>query len=77
MTSKNELSSWLEQTERIIRWVISNVPSDRLFENPPHSRHPYANKGFKTYFGEWPALRCKIRYKSHSDSGPNRTVIPV
>jgi hypothetical protein len=57
MTSKNELSSWLAQTERIIHWVIANMPSDRLFENPPHSRHPHADKGFKTYFGEWPALR--------------------
>jgi hypothetical protein len=57
MMSRNELSSWLEQTERIIGWAISNVPSDRLFEIPPHSRHPHADKGFKTYFGDWPALR--------------------
>jgi len=57
MTIKSELASWLEQTERIIGWAISNVPSDRLLESPPHGRHPQADKGFKTYFGEWPALR--------------------
>jgi hypothetical protein len=26
-------------------------------EPPPHGKHPNSDKGFKTYFGEWPALR--------------------
>ena len=57
MSSKSELASRLEQTGSIIRWDVSNVPSDRLVEPPPHRKHPNPHKGFKRYFGEWPALR--------------------
>ena len=56
MSSKNELASRLEQTGSIICWTVSNVPSDRLMEPPPPGKHPNSYKGFKTYFGEWPAL---------------------
>jgi hypothetical protein len=57
MNTKTELASRLHETESIIRWAISNVPVDRLLEPPPHGKHPQSAKGFKTYFGEWPALR--------------------
>jgi len=52
-----ETASRLQETERLIRWAISIVPVDRLLEPPPHAKHPQSAKGFKTYFGDWPALR--------------------
>jgi hypothetical protein len=57
MSSKSELGFRLLETENIIKWAISKIPSDRLLEHPPHGQHPHSDRGFKTYFGEWPALR--------------------
>ncbi|MEW5980696.1 MAG: DinB family protein [Acidobacteriota bacterium] len=57
MSSKTELASRLQETQRIIEWAISRVPSHRLLEPPPHGKHPQSDRGFKTYFGEWSALR--------------------
>jgi hypothetical protein len=57
MRNHTELSPGLQETERIREWAVSKVPSARLLEPPPNSRHPQPEKCFKTYFGEWPALR--------------------
>jgi len=57
MSSKNILTSKIQETESIIQWAISKVPPERILESPPHGKHPQSGKGFKTYFGDWSALR--------------------
>ena len=57
MSSKLELTYKIQETEHIIQWAISNVPSERVLEPPPHGKHTQSVKGFKTYFGDWSALR--------------------
>ncbi|MGE5225164.1 MAG: hypothetical protein ACM3PY_22225 [Omnitrophica WOR_2 bacterium] len=57
MFDKSELASRIRETENIIQWAILKVPLQRVQESPPHGKHPHSDKGFKTYFGDWSALR--------------------
>lgn len=57
MGSKELLMERLEETTRIVEWVILKIPQERILEAPPHGRHPHSDKGFKTYFGGWSAYR--------------------
>ena len=57
MSSKIFLARQLKETAQIIEWAVKLVPKDRLLDVPPHSNHPKASEGMKTYFGLWSAYR--------------------
>ena len=57
MSSQVILTHELESTARTIEWAISCVPGSRLLTVPPHGTHPNSDRGFKTFFGKWPAYR--------------------
>jgi len=57
MSSQEILVRELESTAITIEWPISRVPEERLLTEPPHSEHKNSERGFKRFFGRWPAYR--------------------
>jgi len=57
MISKIKLVELLGTSLKSIDYTLSLIPKERFLFSPPHGKHPNAEKGFKTYFGEWSAAR--------------------
>ncbi len=57
MISKIKLVELLGTSLKSIDYTLSLIPKERFLLPPPHGKHPNAEKGFKTYFGEWSAAR--------------------
>jgi hypothetical protein len=57
MNSREILAEQLEATAKTVQWAISLVPEARLMVESPHGEHPRSDRGFRTYFGKWPAYR--------------------
>jgi len=57
MISKNKLVEQLGKSLKSIDYAVSLIPRERFLLPPPHGKHPNADKGFKSYFGEWSAAR--------------------
>jgi len=57
MNSQEILVRELESTAITIEWAISRVPEERLLIEPPHSAHKNSERGFRRFFGRWPAYR--------------------
>ena len=65
MISKLKLVEILSTSLKSIDYSVSLIPEQRFLISPPHGNHPHADKGFKTYFGDWSAARLLFHMISY------------